>query len=190
MSGDKTGRRPSLSVLALLSFISSFLVARTFTIFYPTVFILNEGIHIHHFWFGIILQAIGGWLGISYDNRRINRLAAVLFGAGGGLIGDEIGLLLTFGNYWTQITYTFVISFAALVTAVILLMRYSGMIARSLAEFTKSNASLYFGVLLAVISIAFIAETNDIRVNEVSGLLTFIALMIILAHFVRGTSRR
>jgi hypothetical protein len=185
MSGEHSGRRPRLSVLALLSFVASFLVARMFTTFYPSVIIVGGGIHIHHFWFGIVLQAIGGWLGISYDDRRINRLAAILFGVGGGLIGDEIGLLLTFGNYWTQITYTVVISLAAFASVIILLMRYSGTVARGLGEFANSNMSLYFGIFLATVSIAFVAETNDVRVNELSILLTALAAVVILAHFLQ-----
>jgi hypothetical protein len=50
---------------------------------------------------GIALLAIGGWLGISYDDKETNRVASILYGAGGGLIVDEVGLLLTFNNYWT-----------------------------------------------------------------------------------------
>lgn len=186
MSRSKKEERPSLSVLALASFIASFLVARVFATFYPSVVLVRGGIHFHHFWFGIILQAIGGWLGISYNDERINRLAAILFGAGGGLIVDEVGLLLTFENYSTPITYTVVVTFAAVMSIVTLVIRYSRMIGKSLSGFTKSNASLYFGVFLAIVSIAYIAETNDFRVNVVSGLLTLVAIVIILAYFVQS----
>jgi hypothetical protein len=61
--------------------------------------LITSGIHIHHFWFGIALVAVGGWLGISYNDEETSRVASILFGAGGGLIVDEVGLLLTFGNY-------------------------------------------------------------------------------------------
>jgi hypothetical protein len=68
-------------------------VARSFTTLYPETHLLGGGFHIHHFWYGLSMPAVGGWLGISYDHERISRAAAISFGAGGGLIGDEVGLL-------------------------------------------------------------------------------------------------
>lgn len=104
MPAKKTYMRPNLSVLVLVSFTVSFLAARLFTTLYPRVVLVNSGYHIHHFWFGLAMLAIGGWVGISYQDERANRIAAIIFGSGGGLIGDEVGLLLTFGDYTTGIT--------------------------------------------------------------------------------------
>lgn len=111
MPSERSELRPNLSVLALLSFIAAFLIARAFTTLYPNVVLVSGGFHIHHFWFGLAMMAIGGWLGITYRDERADRLAAILFGAGGGLIGDEVGLLLTFGDYRTGLTYTLVVTF-------------------------------------------------------------------------------
>ena len=183
-------RRPNLSVLALVSFIASFVVARTFTTFNPDIVLVSGGIHIHHFWFGLVLQAIGGWLGISYNDERINRLAAILFGAGGGLIGDEVGLLLTFGNYWSEITYTLIIMFLAIASTSILIIRYSKTITAELAHFVRSNASLYFGVFLAVVSIAFIMETDDALIITVSSVASVTACAVILAYLVQRILRQ
>jgi hypothetical protein len=183
-------RRPNLSVLALVSFIASFVVARTFTTFNPDIVLVSGGIHIHHFWFGLVLQAIGGWLGISYNDERINRLAAILFGAGGGLIGDEVGLLLTFGNYWSEITYTLIIMFLAIASTSILIIRYSKTITAELAHFVRSNASLYFGVFLAVVSIAFIMETDDALIITVSSVASVTACAVILAYLIQRIMRR
>jgi len=80
---EKTRTRPNLSVLAMISFIASFSVARIFTTLYPDLTLVNNSLHIHHFWFGLAMLAIGGWLGISYVDERTNRLAAILFGLGG-----------------------------------------------------------------------------------------------------------
>ena len=77
----------------------SFVMARLFTILNPNVVLVGGNFHIHHFWYGLALLSVGEWLGISYSGEEVDRLAAVLFGAGGGLIGDEIKLLLTFGDY-------------------------------------------------------------------------------------------
>jgi hypothetical protein len=187
---EKMQRRPSLSVLALVSFMASFLVARIFTTFNPDAIVVSGSIHIHHFWFGLMLQAVGGWLGISYNDERIDRLAAILFGAGGGLIGDEVGLLLTFENYWSEITYTFIILFLAVASTSILIIRYSKAIKAELADFVRSNASLYFGVFLAVVSIAFIMETDNVLIITVSSVASVTACAAILAYLVQRIMRR
>jgi len=103
---EKIQEKPNLSILAMISFIVSFTIARTFTALNPDTVLIRGDYHIHHFWFGIAMLAIGGWIGISYHSERIDRLAAILFGAGGGLIGDEVGLLLTLSAhaYWAEIT--------------------------------------------------------------------------------------
>src|SRR5947209_18557572 len=90
--------KPHLSIIANICFISAFILARIFTTLNPNVVLVTSGLHVHHFWYGLAMLAVGGWLGINYQAERIDRMAAVLFGAGGGLIGDEIGLLVTFGN--------------------------------------------------------------------------------------------
>jgi hypothetical protein len=187
---ENTQERPNLSVLALVPFIASFAVARTFTTFSPGVIVVSGSIHIHHFWFGLVLLAVGGWLGISYNDERINRLAAILFGAGGGLIGDEVGLLLTLGNYWSEITYTLVIMFLAVASTSILIIRYSKTITTELTHFVRSNASLYFGVFLAVVSIAFIMETDNALIIMVSSAASVTACAVILAYLVQRIMRR
>ena len=95
---EKPAGRARFSLLALISFVASFVIARVFTTISPSVVLRWGGVHIHHFWYGIVLLAIGSWLWISSNEERITRLAAVICGAGGGLIADEAGLLLTVGN--------------------------------------------------------------------------------------------
>jgi hypothetical protein len=169
----------------LISFIASFVIARTFTTLSPDTVLIGGGFHIHHFWYGVAMLAIGGWLGISYENERINRIAAVLFGAGSGLIVDEVGLLLTFGDYWTDITYTFVIIFLTLASMLILIIRYSQVIKTEFSEFLRSNASLYFGVFLAGVSIAFSLDTDNPTIMTISSALTITACIIVLAYFIQ-----
>ena len=176
--------RVHLATLALVSFILSFIVARAFTYFFPNVVLVSGELHIHHFWFGMALMAGGGWLGISYNHKEIDMLAAILYGGGGGLIADEVGLLLTFGNYWSELTWTFVVVLFALASVLILLSRYRQTVSEGLHDFISSKASLYFGVFLAAISIAFIAETNNFLVIVVSAGLTATAILIILAYVI------
>jgi hypothetical protein len=187
---EKVKERPNLSILAMISFIASFLVARVFTTFSPDVTVTSAGYHIHHFWYGIAMLAIGGWLGISYQNDRIDRLAAILFGAGGGIIGDEAGLLLTLKDYWTEVTFTLIIIFLTLVSMLVLLFRYSRAITAELSELTQSRASIYFGIFLAVVSMAVILETENIIVMIASGALTAVSCLIILSYLVQRFKRK
>jgi len=185
MTGEeRQARRASLSLLALISFVASFVIARVFTALSRGIVVLRGGgFHIHHFWYGIILLAIGGWLGISYNEERINRLAAVIYGAGGGLIADEAGLLLS-GNYWTGITYTLVVIILVFVSALILITRYSKAISAEIKGFTRSRVSFYFGIVLAAVSIAFLTARNFL-VASISVATTIVACVIIIGYIAQ-----
>jgi hypothetical protein len=183
-SADTLAPRVHFAVLALISFISSFVVARSFTYFYPGVVVMSGGLHIHHFWFGIALLAIGGWLGINYNHKEIDMLAAIIYGVGGGLIADEVGLLLTFGDYWSGLTWTFVIVLICSVFILFLLSKYRRAIFDELHDFVGSKASLYFGVFLAALSVAFVAGPDDPLITAVSAVLTITAVVVILAYLI------
>ena len=146
--------------------------------------------HIHHFWYGILMVAVGGWLGISYNDARIDRLAAVIFGAGGGLIGDEAGLLLTFENYRTGLTYTIITGFLSIAFILILIAKYSRTIMNEFASFARNNASLYFGVFLATISIAFLMDTDNQLIVAASSASAAIGCLIILAYLIQRITRK
>lgn len=180
-------RRPNLSLIALLSFALSFAVTRIFTILSPYSIFETSGFHIHHFWYGILMLAVGGWLGISYNESRILRIAAIIFGAGGGLIGDEIGILLTFEaeNYWAGISYTFAMLILAIASMLVLLNKYSRTILREFREFSSSKGTFYFAVFLAVLSVAFLIDTNDLLVVVVTSVSTAVALTVILSFLVQ-----
>ena len=189
-SDEKIKIRPKLSIIALASFIVSFTAARAFTALAPRIILVHNGLHIHHFWFGLALLVVGGWLGISYENERVDRVAAILFGAGGGLVADEVGLLLTFRNYWTDITYTLVITLITLAIMLILLTTYWRVIREEFAAFSKSSIGLYSGIFLAVISIAFLIDTHNAMIIGAFGLLAGVAFVIILAYLVQLIRRR
>ena len=181
--------RANFAIIALLSFILSFIVARTFTTFFPSTVLVSNGIHVHHFWFGIVLLAVSGWLGISYNDVDADRLAAILYGAGGGLIIDEVGLLLTFEDYWTNLTYTILTVVVALVIVFILFDSYRQVIIREFGEFFSNNFSLYFGVFLLAVSVAFIVETDNVWVTTISSGLTITAVIIIAAYMIHRFSK-
>lgn len=182
---------PHFSILALIAFIASFAIARTFTTFYPSIVIVTaSGIHIHHFWYGLILLAVGGWLGIINQTERIDQLAAVLYGAGGGLIADEFGLLLTFGDYWTNLTYSIVGMFLAFLFLVGLLVEHRGEVRAQFGRFSKSDAIFYGGVFLGMVSVAFLTTTSSPLIMVISGVLAIVSVAMILIHVIYWISLR
>lgn len=124
-------------------------------------------------------------MGISYDEKEIDRVAAILYGAGGGLIVDEVGLLLTFDNYWTSLTYSFLIIFLSFIVVLMFFFRYRLTILEELAEFATSNVSLYLGIFLAAVSGAFIIQTDNFLVTVVAGVFVIIAVILILVFLLQ-----
>jgi hypothetical protein len=177
--------RVHLATVALASFFVSFVVARIFTTLFPNQVLISGGLHIHHFWFGVALLAIGGWLGIAYKQKEIDIVAAILYGVGGGLIVDEVGLLLTFGNYQSGLTWDALIVLISFIAILILFYRYRKKIEEELGEFISSKISLVVGIFLAAISIGFIAETNNAVAIEISTGLTMVAVVVILIFIIQ-----
>lgn len=76
--------------------------------------IILFGYHIHHFYIGIILICIAGWLSIVGSTLFSRKQIAVVYGAGLGLFMDEIGLLLTWGDYYSSLSYSLSIFLAGI----------------------------------------------------------------------------
>jgi hypothetical protein len=136
------------------------------------------------------LLSVGGWLGINFNDRETDRLAAILYGAGGGLIVDEVGLLLTFGNYRTGLTYSFLVILLAFVFIAILFYKYRKTIETEFVEVFNRKLSLYFGVFLAGISIAFIAQTSSFLVMVVSSCLAVAGVIMVLAFLFERIQKK
>jgi len=177
--------KPNLSFIMLAFFLASFIVARVFTAFFPSTVLVVQGYHIHHFWYGLALLAIGGWLGINYRDDHTERIAAIIFGVGGGLVGDEIGLLVTFGNYYSELTYTFVISLLAFAFMATLLKRHGQAIITELFGFFRLNLDLYVGLFLAFVSSAFLIQSDNTVVIVLSSITFIVALALIARRIMR-----
>lgn len=181
--------KPNLSFLMLVFFLASFIVARVFTYFFPSTVLLVQGYHVHHFWYGLALLAIGGWLGINYRDDHTERIAAIIFGVGGGLVGDEIGLLLTFGDYYSELTYTFVISLLAFAFMATLIKRHGQAIITELFGFFRLNVDLYVGLFLVFVSSAFLIQSDNALVIVLSSITFIVALALILRRIMRYIGR-
>jgi len=181
----RRAEKPNLSFIMLVFFLASFVVARVFTAFFPSVTLVVQGYHVHHFWYGLALLVIGGWLGINYRDDQTERVAAIVFGVGGGLVGDEIGLLMTFGDYYSGLTYTFVISLLAFALMATLVKRHGQAIIVELYGFFRQNLDLYLGLFLAFVSSAFLIQSENTFVILLSGITFIVSLALILRRIVR-----
>jgi hypothetical protein len=147
-----------LSFLALLSFVTSFVAARAFATLNPNAVVVQGGIHFHHFWYGLIVVAAAGWAGIVYGLPAYKRIYAVAFGVGAGLIGDEVGLLLTFGDYNSSLTFFFFVVVVAAGSMVVLL-RDKKQVEFDVISLASHERTLLTGVVIMVVSaLAFAAE--------------------------------
>ncbi len=159
-------KRKEIPFLIFISFLLSFLVARIYVyLFVPgwagaDIFPFEEYI-IHHFYYGIALIIVAGWISLVHKNRNIERLSAILYGLGLGIFFDEIGLLLTeFADYWTGITYTFVVIISLFMLNFIFFKEFWREVSLELNKFSK-NQNLDRGPLNLMGLIDFLDEVEE-----------------------------
>jgi hypothetical protein len=151
--GARSGRQVhGLALLTLLSFIASFLIARAFTTVAPSTVVVAAGVHFHHFWYGLAMVVSAGWLAIVSDRPDLDRVYAIVFGLGAGLIGDEVGLLLTFGDYQSDLTYVFFVGVLSLSTVGFLLFRYRKQLEGEVLSLGAGERLAHLGVFVAGLS--------------------------------------
>ena len=156
----RTVFRHGLAFYGTLAFVASFLGARLFATLNPTVTVVRGGIHFHHFWYGLAMVVSTGWLGITLSNEKMGRNLAIIFGLGAGLIGDEVGLLLTFGDYTSNFTEIFFVSAIAFIILVTLLSRGRKHIEREVINLSRKERLTQVGVFLGAFSVIFFAAGN------------------------------
>src|SRR2546425_10566534 len=66
------GRRfeHGLSFLATLAFLGGFFGARLFHLAFPSLMVITQGIHFHHFWYGLAMRGLAGWFGTRGQRRK------------------------------------------------------------------------------------------------------------------------
>ena len=149
--------RHGLAFIAVLAFVASFFGSRLFAIIFPTVVVETQGIHFHHFWYGIAMISIAGWLGIAWRDNRFDRIFAVVYGLGAGFIGDEVGLLLTLGSYQSELTYQFFIGAVSFVIITMLLLQYGDDLEREVLHLSRRERLTLLGLFIAGFSAIFFA---------------------------------
>src|SRR5437660_2683354 len=129
---------------------------------------MQGGIHLHHFWYGIALISVAGWMGIAWRNERLYRLYAVLYGLGAGFVGDEVGLLLTFNNYQSELTYLFFIAAISFVIIATLFLRYRSQLKEELLKLSVRERVDMVGVYLTGFFVFFFFLSSVVSVVEIA----------------------
>jgi hypothetical protein len=100
-----------LQFIITVSFLITFTISRAIVVMTgeskPSIELWVGNYHVHHFFYGILLLSISGWISLVESKKKYKTVAAILYGSGLGLLIDEIGLLLTWGNYWARQSYIF-----------------------------------------------------------------------------------
>jgi len=113
-----------LQFIVTVSFLITFTASRAIVVMSgeskPSLELWIGNYHIHHFFIGILLLAISGWIGLVGSKNRYKYSSAMPYGGGLGLLIDEIGLLLTWGNYWAKQSYVFGITVIFIFLSIIL----------------------------------------------------------------------
>ncbi len=141
-----------LAFLALLFFVVGFSAARIFATVYPSVVVQSSGIHFHHFWYGLLMLVVAGWLGIASNRPEHDRAYAIIFGLGLGLVGDETGLLLTFGDYRSELTYVVFVVGLGVAIMLFLAVRYWEQLRDELLRVGTGERAIYLGIGVAALS--------------------------------------
>src|SRR6059036_2766676 len=168
--------RRGLSFLGTTGFLTGFFGARLFAVQNPNVVVVQGGIHFHHFWYGLGMVTLAGWLGIAFNRPRMVRTYAIIFGLGAGLIGDEVGLLLTFGDYQSSLTTDFFVGVVGFIILASTLVRYRKIVMKDVIHTSWNERLVYIGINLAGLSAIFFA-VNSITPGLVLAVFGFLLIL-------------
>lgn len=180
--------RHGLTFIATVAFVASFFGSRLFATLLPNTVVTPGGIHLHHFWYGIALISVAGWMGIAWRNERLYRLYAVLYGLGAGFVGDEVGLLLTFGNYQSELTYLFFIAAISFVIIATLFLRYRSQLQEELLKLSVRERVAMIGVFLTGFSVFFFFLSSGVSLIGIP--LSLVGLGILVWVYARRRKPR
>ncbi len=111
------------------------------------------------------MMGIAGWLGIVDNDEKFARVYAVVFGVGAGFVGDEVGLLLTGDDYYSELTFEFLIAALAFIILVALMIRYRKQILEEVFQLSRGERLTHVGVFLIGFSaIMFAFDTMELGI--------------------------
>jgi FtsH-binding integral membrane protein len=159
-----------LAFYGTLAFVAGFFGARVFASLNPSVVVETRGIHFHHFWYGLAMVEIAGWLGIALNDEKLDHYFAVVFGLGTGFIGDEVGLLLTFGDYSFRLALMFFVAAVSFIILATLFIRYHEQLEKDVLSVGIRQHLSRWGLFLVGFSTIFFAFELDTTGFAVAGL--------------------
>ncbi|MFW5873560.1 MAG: hypothetical protein ACOCZZ_01655 [Bacillota bacterium] len=153
--------------------------------FYVGTNVVLFGYHIHHLFFGILLICLAGWFAITGSNYFSKRDTALMYGIGMGLFMDEIGLILSWGDYWSSTTYLLVLLLAGIFLNIVYFPDFWADVRGQLSQvdpkrMTSLSASKSF--VLRRVDIVAEETSNTSKVSlTFSGLLYIVVGVLVLA---------
>ena len=129
--------------------------------------IILFGYHIHHFYFGVLLMGIAGWLAIV-DNKKISRMKlAIMYGAGLGLFMDEIGMLLSEGDYFSPLSYLLGVFLLGVLINIIYFPPFWGSVRESVLNMTIPSIKFLGVIIKDGIKVLDFISTNIVKYRVV-----------------------
>jgi len=128
--------RKGIIFITFCATLFSFLLARGFV--YAThqgVHLIVSGYTIHHFVYGIVLVSIAGGAALIFKGYE-DKLA-VIYGLGLGLIFDEMGFIISGGNYWNRLSYDLIIIFSLVIINVLFFEEFWKKFRKKLKSYRK-----------------------------------------------------
>jgi tetrahydromethanopterin S-methyltransferase subunit E len=120
------------------AFVPTFLLARLVVYLLPSTALHINGTHIHHFAYGFVLLAIGGFAAVVHEGKPL-RWAAFMYGAGLALVADEAGIWLRLdAHYYVRLSYDAVVFVGALLVSAVYFRSFWMGLARLFAELLRS----------------------------------------------------
>jgi len=171
-----TAVRYALSFYGTLGFVAGFFGGRLFATL-TGITVVQSGIHFHHFWYGLAMVVVTGWLGIAITTERLGRLLASIFGLGVGFIGDEVGLLLAFEDYTSELTAWFFAGAISCIILVTLVLKFRSQLEKDVFGVSSAEHLTHAGVFLAVFSSIFFAFGSFVPGTAFAALGVFLFLL-------------
>ncbi|WP_248662010.1 hypothetical protein [Fuchsiella alkaliacetigena] len=141
--------------------------------------IILFGYHVHHFYFGILLIAIAGWLAIVGSSFFSRKQVALLYGTGLGLFMDEIGLLLTWGDYYSSLTYLLSLLLVGIFLNIVFFPYFWREMRNNLAE-VKLNSIIWNSILNSTNFVKVADNVSEKTAKTEKASLTFTGVIYLL----------
>jgi len=143
-----------------------------------------QGFHIHHFYYGVLLVLISSTIMVVATDVRTRWDTALAFGAGLGLIADEVGLLVLRVPYWALASLaTISVTGLSLYSATLYKLWAVGR--RDFSLLDRSQTLSIFAVVLVMLGFLYFGRPFLRAMFVDAALLAWVSASILLLTFGR-----